>query len=84
MKMSGSQGIGAFVRREWAQQYADLLARYIAAFVESERRLMSPANQQEAIDIVAKDAKLPADIPNLRKQHQGRLAKKNAEFDVAG
>jgi ABC-type nitrate/sulfonate/bicarbonate transport system substrate-binding protein len=62
--MSGSQGIGAFVRREWAQQYADLLARYIAAFVESERRLMSPANQQEAIDI-AKDAKLPADIPAL-------------------
>ena len=30
MKMSGSQGLGAFVRCKWAQQHADLLARYIA------------------------------------------------------
>lgn len=85
MKMHGSQGIGAFARREWAQQHADLLARYIAAFVESERWLMSPANKQEAIDMVAKDAKIPVDI--AAQTYESNIKdgwQRDAKFDVAG
>ena len=62
MHTGSSQGIGGFVLRQWARGHADLLERYIAAFVESERWLMSPENKQQAIELVMKDERVPEDI----------------------
>ncbi len=57
-----SQGIGGFVRRDWAREHSELLERYIAAFIESQRWLMSPANKQQVVELLTKDSHLPPDI----------------------
>ncbi|MFZ0885956.1 MAG: ABC transporter substrate-binding protein [Candidatus Acidiferrales bacterium] len=57
-----SQGIGGFVRRDWAREHSELLERYIAAFIESQRWLLAPANKQQVVELLAKDARLPPDI----------------------
>ncbi|HVB57199.1 MAG TPA: ABC transporter substrate-binding protein [Candidatus Acidoferrales bacterium] len=62
MHTGSSQGIGGFVQRQWARDHANLLERYIAAFIEAQRWLMSPENKQEAINLVMKDERVPEDI----------------------
>jgi NitT/TauT family transport system substrate-binding protein len=62
LKAGPSQGIGAFVQRQWAHDHAELLERYIAAFVEAQRWLMSPANKEQTIELIMKDAHLPEDV----------------------
>jgi len=87
MGTTESQGIGAFVQRQWAQDHAELLERYMAAFIESERWLMAPENKQQAIDLVAKAGKLPEDIAAETYQidvtDPGGWAK-DARFNVEG
>lgn len=68
MGMAASQGIGAFVRRAWARQHADLLERYMAAFIESQRWLESPANKSQVIAMIAKDSRIPPEIAALTYQ----------------
>ncbi|MFZ3217334.1 MAG: ABC transporter substrate-binding protein [Candidatus Acidiferrales bacterium] len=60
--MGPFQGIGAFVLRSWAAAHSDLLERYIAAFVESQRWLMNPANKQQVVEMMMKESHLPQDI----------------------
>src|SRR5262249_22545368 len=43
------QAGGAFVMRAWARDHADVLERYLAAYVASVRWVRDPANQAEAI-----------------------------------
>ena len=62
LKSGPSQGIGAFVQRRWARDHTELLEGYIMAFVEGQRWLMSRANKQQAIELIMKDAHLPADV----------------------
>lgn len=57
-----SQGIGGFVRRDWAREHSELLERYIAAFIESQRWLLAAANKQEVVELLTKDSHLPPDI----------------------
>jgi ABC-type nitrate/sulfonate/bicarbonate transport system substrate-binding protein len=57
-----SQGIGGFAWRDWAREHSALLERYIAAFIESQRLLMSPANKQQVVELLTKDSHLPPDI----------------------
>src|SRR6185437_10847065 len=70
-----------------AQDHAELLERYMAAFIESERWLMAPENKQQAIDLVAKAGKLPEDIAAETYQidvtDPGGWAK-DARFNVEG
>ncbi|HLK33827.1 MAG TPA: ABC transporter substrate-binding protein, partial [Terriglobales bacterium] len=46
------QGFGAFVQRPWAREHADVLERYLAAYIEAQRWLLDPANKQKVIDLL--------------------------------
>lgn len=52
------QATGAFVMRPWAQANADALERYIAAYVESARIAMNPANRATGAAALATRLKL--------------------------
>jgi ABC-type nitrate/sulfonate/bicarbonate transport system substrate-binding protein len=52
------QGIGAFVRRDWANGNRELLTNYIAAFVEAQRWILDPAHKPEVVALLEKEAKL--------------------------
>jgi ABC-type nitrate/sulfonate/bicarbonate transport system substrate-binding protein len=56
------QGIGAFVRRQWARDHADALEHYLSAYVEASRWLMDPAHKDQVIDLFARDAKVARDV----------------------
>lgn len=57
-----SQAVGAFTRREWAQGHADTLVRYLAAYVEAQRWLLAAANKDQVIELIAKEAGVPASV----------------------
>jgi ABC-type nitrate/sulfonate/bicarbonate transport system substrate-binding protein len=50
---------GTFALRAWARGNSDLLARYLAAYVEGQRWLMAPANRQQVVELVMKESNLP-------------------------
>src|SRR5579863_6571001 len=50
---------GTFSLRSWARGNADLLERYLAAYVEGQRWLMSPANRQQVVELVMKESNMP-------------------------
>ena len=51
------QAIGAFVMRSWAQANGPLLERYIAAYIESTRLALQPANRDLAVTVLAERLK---------------------------
>ena len=53
---------GVFTRRQWARENGDLLVRYLAAHIEAQRWIMNPANREQVIDIVARQAKLSREL----------------------
>ena len=81
------QGSGAFVMRPWAQANAEVLERYIAAYVESLRIAMDPANQAEAVAALVKRLKLD---PKVAEQTVEQLRipgfglAPDARFDMEG
>jgi ABC-type nitrate/sulfonate/bicarbonate transport system substrate-binding protein len=79
------QGTGAFVMRAWAQAHGPVLERYIAAYVESLRWMMAPANRDEAVALLARHLKLPADVAGATfdRAVAGGLAR-DARLDLAG
>jgi len=56
------QATGAFVMRAWAAANAVTLERYIAAYVESLRYALAPANRNESIELLVKWLKIPRDV----------------------
>jgi ABC-type nitrate/sulfonate/bicarbonate transport system substrate-binding protein len=56
------QGTGCWVLRSWAEANAATLERYLAAYIESLRWALNPANRAEAAALLAERLKLPADI----------------------
>jgi len=52
------QANGAFVQRAWAKANAALLERFIAAYVESLRWALTPANREEATGMLMDKLKL--------------------------
>ena len=83
--MGRFQGIGAFVLRSWASANAELLERYIAAFIESQRWLMNPANKEEVLQLMISGSHLP---PEIADQTYGVDMKEgwtpDAQFDANG
>ena len=81
------QAIGAFVMRPWAQANAEVLERYIAAYVESLRIAMDPANRAEAAAALVKRLKLD---PKVAEQTVEQLMipgfglAPDARFDMEG
>jgi ABC-type nitrate/sulfonate/bicarbonate transport system substrate-binding protein len=64
------QGSGAFVMRAWAQANGDALERYIAAYVESLRIAMDPANRAAGAAALATRLKLD---PKVAEETIGQL-----------
>jgi ABC-type nitrate/sulfonate/bicarbonate transport system substrate-binding protein len=81
------QGIGAFVKKSWAKDNSALLVKYIAASVEAQRWLMSPANKEQVIALMAKEWKLTPEIAAqtyaVTVEGAGGL-EKDASFDLDG
>jgi len=81
---------GAFVRRQWASEHADVLVRYIAATIEAQRWIMSPANKAKVIEMMAGTgaAALPPELvaDAYERQMKGPGApgalSKDLQFDV--
>ncbi len=56
------QAAGAFVMRTWAERnQADVLERYLAAYVEALRFVRDPGNRAEAVAILVDKLKLSAE-----------------------
>jgi len=56
------QAGGAFMLRSWARKNVALLERYIAAFVESLRWSLAPANREESVALLMSRLQLSNDI----------------------
>ncbi len=56
------QGFGAFVRRPWAREHADALARYLAAYIEAQRWLLNPANKAKVITLLTSGSHLAPEV----------------------
>jgi ABC-type nitrate/sulfonate/bicarbonate transport system substrate-binding protein len=47
------QGMGAFVRRDWARDNRDTLVRYLTAFLEAQRWFVDPENREDAVALLS-------------------------------
>jgi ABC-type nitrate/sulfonate/bicarbonate transport system substrate-binding protein len=56
------QAAGNWASRQWAKEHHDPLVAYLAAFIEAQRWLMDPANRDQVIALLVKEAHLPADV----------------------
>jgi ABC-type nitrate/sulfonate/bicarbonate transport system substrate-binding protein len=81
------QAGGAFVRRAWAQENADLLEQYLAAYVEALRWSLDPKNRATAVAILMQNFKLPKEIAEKSLTlvaEPGFGFARDAKFDLAG
>jgi ABC-type nitrate/sulfonate/bicarbonate transport system substrate-binding protein len=77
---------GTFALRSWTHGNADLLERYLAAYVEGQRWLMAPSNRQQVVELVMKESSLTKPIANDwydAMVKNGGYAK-DAAFEVEG
>lgn len=56
------QATGAFVLRQWGMANADVLARYLAAYIEGQRHVMNPANRADMIGLLTSSFKLATPV----------------------
>ncbi len=56
------QATGAFVMRSWSSDNADALTRYLAAYIEGQRHVMSPANRNSMVALLTSRFKLSVDV----------------------
>jgi ABC-type nitrate/sulfonate/bicarbonate transport system substrate-binding protein len=81
------QAGGAFVRRAWAREHADVLEQYLAAYVEALRWSLDPRNRAEAAAILVQNFKLPQDIAEkslVLMAEPGFGFAPDAKFDLVG
>jgi NitT/TauT family transport system substrate-binding protein len=57
-----SQGISGFADRKWAEQNREVLERYIAGFVQSQRWLTASENKPVVIALLSKESHLAPDV----------------------
>jgi ABC-type nitrate/sulfonate/bicarbonate transport system substrate-binding protein len=81
------QATGAFVMRPWAQANTDVLERYLAAYIESVRATLDPANRTDVAAALVKRLKLD---PKVAEQTVEQLVvpgfglAPDARFDMEG
>jgi ABC-type nitrate/sulfonate/bicarbonate transport system substrate-binding protein len=56
------QATGAFVMRPWAVLHADVLTRYLAAYIEGQRYVLNPANRHEMVALLVSRFKLSQQV----------------------
>lgn len=81
------QADGAFVRRDWARDHADVLVNYLAAYVEALRWSLDPKNHAEAVAMLMDKLKLPQDMAEKSLTliaEPGFGFARDAKFDMAG
>ena len=81
------QAGGAFVRRAWARDHADVLERYLAAYIEALRWSLDPKNRSEATATLVQNFKLPQDIAEkslASMAEPGFGFAPDAKFDLVG
>jgi ABC-type nitrate/sulfonate/bicarbonate transport system substrate-binding protein len=81
------QAGGAFVMRKWAGANGPLLERYIAAYIESVRMTMDPANRAQVISLIA--TRLKQDPKVAERTYQSLMEPRfglapDAKFDMDG
>lgn len=77
---------GTFAMRAWARANPDLLERYLAAYVEGQRWLLTPSNRHQVVEMVMKESKLTESTAGnwyAAMVQSGGYAK-DAAFDVDG
>jgi ABC-type nitrate/sulfonate/bicarbonate transport system substrate-binding protein len=75
-----------FVLRDWAHANADLLVRYIQAYVEGLRWALAPENSEQAIELLATNLRLAPDVARdafAVAAARGGFAR-DAKLDLAG
>jgi ABC-type nitrate/sulfonate/bicarbonate transport system substrate-binding protein len=81
------QAGGHFGRRTWAVEHRESLVRYLAAYIESQRWMMDPANKKQVIKIMIDEYKLAPDIATatyeLSMNRPGGF-ERDAELDQKG
>jgi ABC-type nitrate/sulfonate/bicarbonate transport system substrate-binding protein len=55
-------GNAGWAMRDWARQNADVVRRYLAAYVEGIRFMLAPANEAATTAIIAERLRLPTDM----------------------
>jgi ABC-type nitrate/sulfonate/bicarbonate transport system substrate-binding protein len=81
------QGTGGYVLRSWAAANADLLVRYIQAYVEGLRYALDPKNREESIKLLIDNIKLPPDIAAQAyavEAHPTEGLARDGRFDLEG
>ena len=81
------QASGMFVMRPWAKANGPVLERYMAAYIESLRWVLDPANRAECVALLAERLKLAPDVAgqayDLMREPKFGLST-DARFDVEG
>jgi ABC-type nitrate/sulfonate/bicarbonate transport system substrate-binding protein len=81
------QGVGGFVRRDWARNHSDVLTRYLAAYVEAQRWILAPANKQQVVAVMVEQYHLSqgvgAETYDATVNRPGGFAP-DARFDLKG
>jgi NitT/TauT family transport system substrate-binding protein len=81
------QATGAFVARAWGDAHADVLQRYLAAYIEGQRRVMNPSFKDEMIDLLTSAFKLSPSAAGgtyLALVAAGSGLAPDAQLDLAG
>lgn len=81
------QAGGAFVRRGWAREHAQMLEQYLAAYIEALRWSLDPANRAADAAILVQNYKLPPDIAArcvTLMAEPGFGFARDAKFDLEG
>ncbi len=81
------QADGAFVRRDWARAHADVLVRYLAAYIEALRWSLDPKHHADAVAMLADKLKLTPDMAEKNLEviaEPGFGFAHDAAFDMAG
>ena len=79
------QANGAFLTRRWAREHSDTLVRYLAAYIESQRWLLEPANRSRVLELLMKEWHLPAPVADeVYALLKDGWFEEDARFDLEG
>ena len=81
------QAAGFFAERSWAEEHRELLTRFLAAVIEAQRWLMAPANKNEVMALLTKQAHLAPEV--AAETYESSMTRpggfaKDAAFDLEG